>query len=238
MTKKKQAKKTEAPALLKCEHCPKTFKRASGMTVHVKTQHPETQLTYAQALVYNMGRPSKYLPQYADMLIDHFNIEKYEKVEMESETRYSPKTGIKVSEKKKYKLIPNDLPTFEGFARKIGVTHKTLLNWTDAVEDPEAPELVYKYPDFLQAYNVCKAIQKEFLVDNGLKGNYPPASFIFVTKNVTDMTDKQIIETNDADYKDKEDALDKWFDTLRDNAKSTRGGAATDAPAPEDVQEG
>lgn len=237
MAKSKKQSKPETQ-LIKCEHCPKTFKRKSGLTVHVKTQHPETQLSPTQHLIYSMGRPSKYEPRFAEMLIDHFNIEKFEQVTTEKETRYSAKTGQKVSEKEKFRLLPNDLPTFEGFARKIGVSHQTVLNWATALEDPEAPEPVYKYPDFFGAYNVAKALQKEFLVDNGLKGNYPPATFIFVTKNVTDMTDKQIIETNDADYKDKENALDKWFDSIRDNAKSTRGDAGADAPPAEDVQEG
>ena len=235
---KPKAAKAKVPELLKCEHCPKTFKRASGLTVHVKIKHPETQLTEAQALVYSMGRPSKYEPRFADMLIDFFNIEKFEKQMMEEEIRYSAKTGVKVSEKRKFKLVPNDLPTFEAFARKIGVTKKTMLNWVESVEDPEAPEPVYKYPDFLHAYNVAKAIQKEFLIDNGLKGNYPPASFIFVAKNVTDMTDKQIIETNDADYKDKEDALDKWFNTIRDDIKPVGAKAGADTPPAKDVQEG
>lgn len=234
--KKKQAQVKETPALIKCEHCSKTFKRASGFTVHLKTAHPETQLTWSQNLVYRMGRPSLYKPEYASMMIDFFKVDVYDKVEIERETRYSPKTGIKVSEKIKYKIVPNDLPTFEAFAMEIGVSQDTIVRWATAVEDEEAQDPVYRYPDFRGAYNVCKHLQKSFLVDNGLKGNSPPASFIFVTKNVTDMTDKQIIETNDADYKDKENALEKWFDSIRDHATSTRGDTGTDAPPTEDVQ--
>lgn len=235
--KQPQPKKPETQPI-KCDYCDRTFKRKSGLAVHIKTAHPETQLSWAQNLVYRMGRPALYKPEYADQMIDYFNIDKFEKVTLEKETRYSAKTGVKVSEKEKYKLIPNDLPTFEGFAMKIGVSHQTLLNWANAVEDEAAEILVYRYPDFFGAYNVCKHMQKEFLVDNGLKGNMPPASFIFVTKNVTDMTDKQIIETNDADYKEKEDALDKFLDSLRDHATSDRGGDSQDTPAPADVQEG
>jgi len=235
MAKKKTP---EQPKLLQCEHCDKTFKRASGLTVHVKIKHPETQLTAAGMLVYSFGRPSSYKPEYAVQLIEHMMVEKFNKETIEEEIRYSPKTGVKVSEKRKFKMIPNDLPTIEGFARKIGVTYRTLKNWADAVEDPEATEAVYKYPDFFQAYNVAKQLQKEFIVDNGLKGNYPPASFIFVAKNVTDMTDKQIIETNDADYKDKEDALDKWFNTIRDDIKPVGTKAGADTPPATDVQEG
>lgn len=223
---------------IQCKHCSRVFKNAGGFGVHVKTQHVETQLSPTEQLVYSMGRPSKYEPRFAVMLIEHFNVEKFEKTLMEEEIKYSAKTGMKVSERKKYKLIPNDLPTFESFARKIGVSKKTMLNWAEAVEDPEATEPVYKHPDFFHAYNACKHLQKEFLIDNGLKGNYPPASFIFVAKNVTDMTDKQIIETNDADYKDKEDALDKWFDSIRDNVKSNRSETGGDTPPTEDVQEG
>lgn len=235
MAKKKQEQPKDQQ-LLNCEHCSKTFKRASGLTVHVKTQHPETQLSEAGLLVYRMGRPSSYRPEYAVQLIEHMMVEKFNKETVEEEIRYSAKTGVKVSEKRKFKMIPNDLPTLEGFARKIGVTYRTLLNWAEAVEDDAAEIPVYKYPDFFQAYNIAKQLQKEFLIDNGLKGNYPPAAYIFTAKNVTDMTDKQIIETEDAQFKDKEDALDKWFDTLRDNAKSTRGDAATEPATSEDVQ--
>lgn len=235
---KTKAKAVKKPELLKCEYCPKTFKRASGMTVHVKIKHPETQLTDSQALIYSMGRPSKYEQRFCEMLLDHMNVEKFEKVVMEKETRYSAKTGVKVSEKEKYKLLPNDLPTLEGFARKIGVAYKNMHAWSEAVEDPEAVEPVYKYPDFRNAYNVAKQLQKEFLIDNGLKGNYPPAAYIFTAKNVTDMTDKQIIETNDADYKDKEDALDKWFDSIRDDIKPVGAEAGADTPPAEDVQKG
>jgi hypothetical protein len=50
-------------------------------------------------------------------------------------------------------------------------------------------------PSFPTPINVAKGLQREFLVDNGLKGLYPPASFIFVAKNVTTMHDKQEVET-------------------------------------------
>lgn len=163
------------------------------------------------------GVSSLYKAEYCEQLIAHFSVEKSEKVTVEREER-TTKTGAG-SVKEKYRIIPNDLPTFEGFARKIGVTYKTLHAWATERTGPEESAPL-KHPEFGEAYNTAKEMQKEFLINNGLAGNYPPASFIFVAKNVTDMTDKQVVVNEDADLNEKRDALDDWLNTLRDNAKA------------------
>ena len=50
-----------------------------------------------------------------------------------------------------------------------------------------------KNEDFGGAYNRCRNIQKECLMRLGLTGISPPASFIFVAKNITDMRDSSDI---------------------------------------------
>ena len=91
-------------------------------------------------------------------------------------------TGKNDYEKEEYETQPEDFPTLEKFARKIGVNGDTIVEWAK------------RFPAFSAAYNAAKDLQKEFLMDNGLAGHYPPAAFIFVAKNVTNMRDKTEVE--------------------------------------------
>lgn len=183
-----------------------------------------------------MSRPTKYTEDLPERLITHFSIEKSQKVCIERSKKYN-KEGTLTSDTEKYKILPNDMPTFAGFGRKIEISERTLERWAVALADDNAEAPVKKYPEFCRAYNVAKALQKEFLIDNALQGNSPPASFIFVAKNVTDMTDKQIIETKDADYKDKKDALSDFFDTIRLDDKPEPSPTGTDDTPSQDIQE-
>lgn len=187
------------------------------------------------------GAPTKYEDRYCDELVLYFDVEKYKDITVEKYTRFN-KDGEVASETEKYKRVANDLPTFESFAKKLGVHYSSLREWATAKVNPEAKEGEPDYgkllhPEFSEAYNVAKALQKDFLIQNGLHGHYPPASFIFVAKNITDMTDTQVIQNEDkADLKKKKDALSDWFDTLQHDAQSTHSDAATDASAVPDIQ--
>lgn len=119
-----------------------------------------------------LGRPTKYKPEYCDEIIAFFDVPR-------SEQRVkSVTTGKNDYEKTDYETVPNPLPTLAKFARSIKVSRDTVNQW------------VKDHPEFSDAHNVAKDIQKDFLVDNGLEGLYPPASFIFTAKNITDMRDK------------------------------------------------
>lgn len=147
------------------------------------------------------GKPTTYDPKYCDEILSFFSGSRYERVVIEEEHKET-KQGR--TDRVKYRYIPNDLPHLEAFARSIGVSYRTLYSWAhDKKEGGE--ELVY--PEFAEAYATAKQLQKEFLITNGLMGNYPPASFIFVAKNITDMKDtKDIKLDNKADEEDATDA--------------------------------
>jgi len=131
------------------------------------------------------GRPTKYNDRYYKMLIDHFSCPKSERY-IKNERIIVKKNGT-TETFHEYGYRCNNLPTFAGFARKIKINQETVSEWAKS-------ENKQKYPRFSVAYNMAKELQKEFLVDNALKGFYPPASFIFIAKNITDMKDKQELD--------------------------------------------
>jgi hypothetical protein len=127
------------------------------------------------------GRPSKYDPKYCAELVSFFSVEPYRKEVSEKSKEYFADGKVKKTSEK-YRFVPSDMPTFARFARKIGVNPDTLHEWKK------------NHPEFSEAYNDAKELQKHFLVTIGLAGAAPPASFIFVAKNVTDMRDKQEVK--------------------------------------------
>ena len=137
------------------------------------------------------GQPTKYDPKYCDELIEFFSEVRYTK-EIKKERITEHKNGTMTREVE-YILVPSGLPFLSAFARKIGVCVDTLHEWANGRtgKDDDAP---LKHPEFSDAYKKAKELQKEFLINNGLQGLYPPASFIFTAKNITDMRDK--VETD------------------------------------------
>jgi len=115
-------------------------------------------------------RPTDYTDEMPKKLMEHFSIPLYKEVIEEIAS------GGRVVQVKKLKA--NSMPTFERFAINVGVTHNTLRNW-GAV-----------HPEFLSAYNACKDIQKEFIVEHGMNNNYNAGFAKFVAINVTDFKDK------------------------------------------------
>lgn len=107
-----------------------------------------------------MGRPTKYNPKYCKELLDYFDVEPYTINEL----------GQRVA---------NDLPTFAGFAWKIGVHRFTLNIWLE------------KYPDFFDSYKLAKEKQEHMLATNGLQNLYAQTFAIFAAKNITSWRDKK-----------------------------------------------
>lgn len=123
------------------------------------------------------GRPTDYDPKYCDEILEYFDTETTREVDK----TLIMKNGSIVETTEE---VPNKMPQFSKFARKIGVCEKTLLNWTE------------KHDKFLQAYNTCRAIQQEFIVDNGLLGFYQPNFAKFIAINYTNMKDKTEVDSN------------------------------------------
>ena len=122
------------------------------------------------------GRPTKYKPEYCDKLIEFFDIEPWEEREI---PHY--KAGVIVWTD--IKILPVRIPSLYRFAKLIGVGYRTLYDWMD-IDSGSYQEA------FSQAFTCAKEIRKDWLIDVGLSGSAPPASFKFVAVNVTDMRDK------------------------------------------------
>jgi hypothetical protein len=123
------------------------------------------------------GRPTKYDPKYCEEIVEYFDQSPHKDVDI-------PHMGATGEFKwMDYKRMSNQLPTFLGFAKKIGVNGDTLVEWAKE-ENKE------KYPGFSAAYIRAKELQKWFIIENGLNGLYNPQFAIFVAKNITDMRDK------------------------------------------------
>lgn len=137
-----------------------------------------------------MGRKTKYKPIYIKKIIEYFDSLPPHVQLIKKDFKKTLSNGT-VTESKEYEIVSGEMPTLFKFSRKIGVHEDTLLEWSKATIGKSKK---LKYPDFSGAYNMAKKIQREWLINIGLKGLAPPASFIFLAKNLTDMTDKQEID--------------------------------------------
>jgi len=143
------------------------------------------------------GRPTKYKKKYCQELKKFFSKERFREIKIIT-------TGKNNYSKEEIKLIANELPTLERFAEKIEVDEDTITNWGK------------KHKEFFGAIGACKAIQKDFLIQNGLLGLYQSNFAIFVAKNLTDMKDKT---EQEVDIKGKLDvSLDKEIEKIYGNS--------------------
>ncbi|GAG38158.1 unnamed protein product, partial [marine sediment metagenome] len=129
------------------------------------------------------GQPTKYKPEHCQALIDFFDIEPYEDREI---PHYDKKTG-EIVVWTDIKRMPNKLPTLRDFAKSINVSIRAVYNWLDEKNNAFQEE-------FLHTFIQAKDIRKDFLIQNGLQGMYPPLTFKFVAINLTDMVDQSKTE--------------------------------------------
>lgn len=125
------------------------------------------------------GQPTKYKPEYCQQLIDYFSIEPLEIIREQEITNTDG--GKYISRR-----LPQRFPWFEGFARKIGVHRNTLKNWRA------------EHPEFAEAYDTAKDLQREFIVDVALSGAAPPSFAIFTMKNVCGWRDERDLKLRKA----------------------------------------
>lgn len=128
------------------------------------------------------GRPTRYNSKFCEKLIAYFDIEPWEE-------RKIPhfKDGEIVWND--IKILPVRMPTLRGFAKKQGIGVRTLYDWINS-------EHASYHEDFSHAFTCAKEIRKDWLIDVGLSGGAPPASFKFVAVNVTEMRDQSDVNVS------------------------------------------
>lgn len=198
-----------------------------------------------QAELVVMGAPTKFRPEYVDAIVRFFDVEPFYKEEIEQAVEFF-QNGKPKKANIKYRLVPNKMPTLFSFARSIGVAYSTVWRWAERGEDEELQERVQRHiegkevlhpdefakikalQDFCNAYKEAKELQKEYLINLGLSGATPPAAFIFVAKNVTDMKDEKNHLLTGADGGPIEVFVNELTDDeLQDIARGGKAGAGT-----------
>lgn len=128
---------------------------------------------FTKGNTYGSGAsPGKYRKEYAEKLVEYFSIPKmvtYWKRKYYKDGRVKEEEPI---------TTPPIYPTFEGFAKIVGVTSRTLLNWRD------------KYPSFAEAYERALDMQKDILITNSLGGLYNGNFAKFIASSQFDMVEK------------------------------------------------
>ena len=114
----------------------------------------------------------KYRKEYADELVAYFD---KPATRIEYEEKYDSNGNVTA---KRPIVVPNDYPTFESFAQKIGVCLTTLENWAK------------RYRRFGDAYERARELQRNNLIINALGGRYNPLFAKFVAMNCHGMSDK------------------------------------------------
>jgi transposase len=130
------------------------------------------------------GRPSLFKEEYAEQLIEFFNIEPFEHV-----------PGFDKAGNEKLEMVPAKFPTLARFATKIGVCRDTLYEWSTA-KDAEGK---LKHAEFSYAYKKAKDYQEAILVEGTMAGAFQPSFAIFTAKNVLGWRDKTEQEITGAD---------------------------------------
>ena len=155
-----------------------------------------------------VGRPTKYKKVFCDKLIDFFDVEPYEKIEL---PHYH--TDGKTLKWMDYKIIPARMPTLRKFAKSICIGVRTVYEWIDPNHRGNYQE------EFARAFMCAKEIRKEWLIDLGLSGLTPPLSYKFTAINVTDMVDTKVIKGNEDEERLTKEERDDLRNILRGRQK-------------------
>ena len=102
------------------------------------------------------GRPSSYQAELPQMMLAYFKTQAQECLKEGEDAQGN------------IKMVGRKFVTFNGFAQTIGVSTSTLKSWSDAVN----ADGHYKYPEFREAYELCKDIQSDLIINGGLTGAY------------------------------------------------------------------
>jgi hypothetical protein len=145
--------------------------------------NPKTDKRFNREKYPGEGAPIKYKPEFCKILRDMFNVEPWREVEV---PHFDKDGSVKWTDVKR---VSNGLPTFEAFSIKTGTDASSRVHWRK------------KYPEFAATYAMCKQIQKNHIIQNGLIGDYNPVFAKFVAINLTDMVDKVATDVTSAGEK-------------------------------------
>ncbi len=151
------------------------------------------------------GTATLYDPSLCDEIIHYFTnavaskmVVSEESFEKEFPGMMAEGPNFKGKHKAIARAVIGDIPTFERFANSLGVTTRTLYNWSA------------KFPDFAYAMERCNEIQKDIFVQGLASGRIPANGGIFVAKNVTGMRDEQTVSVQQAPVSTERPALAKY----------------------------
>lgn len=115
------------------------------------------------------GRPTKFRPVFATMIVEHFDKEPFTEVDVPQPSGLT-----------KRQRMATDLPTLSSFAKTIGVSVDTLGRWaTEVLADGGM-----RHPDFAEAYARAREMQEALIVRGGLLGLYEPRTVQAALKNL------------------------------------------------------
>jgi hypothetical protein len=143
------------------------------------------------------GRKTKYNKKYCDEIIEYFDVPP-------QNTAYKEEYFNDGSLKSKVPVITaTEIPTFQGFANKIGVNIDTLHEWKEV------------YSEFSEAYTRAKQIQEKIWLVNAMSGLYNAQFAQFFGKNCLGYKDKvetvnKNIELSYEDYIKKVEDADEY----------------------------
>ena len=130
------------------------------------------------------GRPGKYYKEIIDDMFEYFN-RQLTKIETK---KCTTKTGgtFWLDD-----VIANDFPTFEQFSTLYPfVAIKTMQSWTrEKTKDGKR----LRYKKFSEAYAICKQLQKDFLIKNGITGKLQPQMAKLIGINLAGLRDEKSI---------------------------------------------
>lgn len=129
------------------------------------------------------GRPTKYKKKYCKEIIEFFDREP----EGPRLKRTFYANGVLKSEEPITEA--KEFPTFQGFAKHIGVSMSRLTEWRD------------KYPEFQAAYTRAKEIQEGVWLSESMAGRYNAQFAKFFGVNCLGYKDKVEQETTITDFR-------------------------------------
>ena len=120
----------------------------------------------------DVGRPSKYKPEYCEQIIQYFSVQPQQ---VDYKETYFADGTLKSKEPI---TMAQQLPTFQKFADIIGVHIDTLLEWNK------------EHEEFSLAYARAKQLQESIWLINGMSGLYNSQFAQFFGKNCLGYKDK------------------------------------------------